>query len=157
MIMVLCHTSRSLNFVLFFSNSTSKISIQMYRELCFTVTGICICCLLSVSAFAQQGSAMMTDISKVLVDTSYVLATEVTFKPGYRTEMHTHPAHFFYALTDGSLRVEYENGQVVEYAFKAGENGFSMPEGPHVAINTGKKQIRFVLVELKEHPYKPGM
>jgi oxalate decarboxylase/phosphoglucose isomerase-like protein (cupin superfamily) len=36
---------------------------------------------------------------------------------------------------------------------KAGDFGYGNPEKPHQTENIGDKTLRFLLVELKEHPY----
>jgi len=92
--------------------------------------------------------------NKMLVDTTYVRAIEVMLMPGQKTDTHTHPAHFYYALTDGKLKVHYTDGKSEEFMLKAGDCGYSEPERPHMTENTGDKPIRFMYVELKEHPYK---
>lgn len=105
------------------------------------------------SLAAQDFTKTDAGINKILVDTNYVRAMVVTLKPNQKSDVHTHPAHFFYALSDGSLKVFYTDGKTEDYPLKTGDNGFSMPERPHTVQNTGKKEVRFLLVELKEHPY----
>nr|WP_294938585.1 hypothetical protein [uncultured Flavobacterium sp.] len=36
----------------------------------------------------------------------------------------------------------------------AGDSGTGDPEGPHVTENVGTATVKFLLFELKEHPYK---
>lgn len=106
---------------------------------------------------AQDFTTTDGGINKILVDTSYVRAIVTTLKPGQKSNVHSHPAHFYYALTDGTLKVFYSDGNTEEYPLKAGDNGFSMPERPHAVQNSGKKTVSFLLVELKEHPYTDKM
>ena len=91
---------------------------------------------------------------KVLADTNYVRASEVTIMPKEKGEVHTHPAHFFYALTECHLVVHYVDGKEEKYDLSAGENGYSDPERPHRTENVGDKPAKFLLIELKEHPFK---
>lgn len=93
-------------------------------------------------------------MNRILVDTSLVRAMVVTIEPGQKSKSHTHPANFFYALTDGKVVVHYSDGKDETYDLKAGDSGFSVPEGPHVTENAGNKAVRYLLVEMKEHPYK---
>ena len=115
---------------------------------------------LFVSLWSHQNvmaqSYMKTDPStvKVLADTTYMTAMLVTFPPGYKTAMHTHPAHFVYALTDGTLHVEYKDGNKGDYPLKAGDNFSAPPDSPHMTTNTGTKALSYILIEFKEHPYK---
>lgn len=97
---------------------------------------------------------MTAQINHVLNDTTFVKATEVTLQPGEKTDMHTHPAHFFYALTDGKLVVHYKDGKNQAYDLKPGLSGVSGPERWHVTENAGTTTLKFLIVELKDRPYK---
>ncbi len=90
----------------------------------------------------------------LLIDTTVIRAYEVTLAPGEKSSIHTHPAEFFYALTDGSIKVHYSDGDSVLYDLKAGDAGFSNPERPHWTQNIGDKTAKWIELELKEHPYK---
>ena len=109
------------------------------------------------SSSAQEFMKTDAKIIKVLADTTYMTAMEVTFPPGYKTSMHTHAAQFIYALTDGTLSVAYADGSKQEFTLKAGDAMGAPPDGPHMTTNNGKKPIKFILVEMKEHPYKSMM
>lgn len=106
------------------------------------------------SLYSQSSSKMGSMIKKVLVDTTLVTAAEVTLEPGQKTEVHTHPAHFFYALTAGQLTVSFTDGTKEVLDLTPGFSGFGSPERPHSTQNTGKTTVKFLIVELKEHPYK---
>ncbi len=93
-------------------------------------------------------------MKNVLVDTTLLRAMIVTLEPGQKTDVHSHPANFLYALTDGKLIVHYTDSKDETYDLKAGDSGYGDPERPHQTENTGKKTVKFLLVELKEHPYK---
>ncbi len=108
----------------------------------------------TVVTFAQDRGKTDPKMIKVLVDTTLIRAVEVTLAPGEKSNEHTHPAHFFYMLTDGKLKVHFTDGETEEFVLKAGESGFFDPEDPHVTENAGDKTLKFLLVELKEHPYK---
>lgn len=104
--------------------------------------------------FAQDWGKTDPQMIKVLADTTLIRAVEVTLEPGAKSGEHTHPAHFFYMLTDGKVAVHFTSGEIEEFDLKAGDSGFFDPEAPHVTKNTGDKTLKFLLVELKEHPYK---
>jgi len=93
--------------------------------------------------------------NKVLVDNDKITAIEVTFEPGKKTSVHTHPAHFFYAMTPGKLSITMANGETQAFEMKAGDSGYFPPEGPHSTVNTGKQTVKILLVELKDQPYMP--
>ena len=106
---------------------------------------------------AQKAGSYDPSAQKVLVDNDYITAVEVTFEPGKMTPMHTHPAHFIYALTSGSLLVTMENGETQTFELKAGDSAYFDPEGPHRTVNNGKQTAKILLVEFKDKPYMAGM
>lgn len=105
---------------------------------------------------AQDFDKVNPAMNKLLLDTTLVHVIEVTMQPGEKSDIHSHAAHFYYALTDGRLIVHYLDGETDEYEMKAGECGYSDAERPHMAENVGDKVYKFLIVELKEHPYKAG-
>ncbi|ESU24928.1 hypothetical protein FEDK69T_04840 [Flavobacterium enshiense DK69] len=123
------------------------------------VKGMFVLLLFTMSVMAQDKKMETNTIGSNkmvnnLVDNKMVLAAEVTLEPGQKTDMHTHPAHFYYALSDGKLMVHYKDGKEETMELKAGASGFGDPERPHYAENVGTTTIKFLIVELKEHPYK---
>ena len=105
-------------------------------------------------ASAQTWNALDSKSVKTLADNKLVLASEVTLMPGGKEVVHSHSAHFFYAITDCHLVVHYTDGTEQTYELATGDNGYSDPEKPHWTENVGSKMARFLIVELKEHPYK---
>ena len=103
-----------------------------------------------------QTKSAASPILKLLSDTTLIHAIEITLAPGQRTEVNTRSAYFFYALTTCNLQVHFDDGKTESLALPAGGNSFSSPEGPHYTVNMGNKQARFLVVELKEHPYLSG-
>ncbi len=109
--------------------------------------------LTGTGLFAQNWQDLDAKTVKTLADTTLVRASEVTIQPHEKGLVHTHPAHFFYALTECHLLIHYSDGKEEKYDLAAGDSGFSAPERPHWTENTGDKPARFLIVELKEHPY----
>ena len=126
----------------------------MKKTLFYVAGGILIFFLFLFDLNAQDWKNINPKMNNILVDTTLLLATVVTMEPGQKSDTHSHPAHFFYALTDGKLTVHYTDGKNETFDLKAGESGFSIPERPHVTENAGTQQVKFLIVELKEHPYK---
>lgn len=108
------------------------------------------------NAGAQNWKDLDAKTVKTLAESSLVRASEVTIMPGEKGNVHTHPAHFFYALTDCHLIVHYTDGKQSRYDLRPGECGAEGPERPHQTENVGDKAAKFLIVELKEHPYKPA-
>lgn len=105
-------------------------------------------------AGAQNWKDLDAKAVKTLAESSLVRASEVTIMPGEKGNVHTHPAHFFYALTECHLVIYYTDGKQVKYDLLPGECGAEGPERPHQTENVGDKPAKFLIVELKEHPYK---
>lgn len=102
----------------------------------------------------QEWNKVNPGMEKKLIDTTLISAAKVTLKPNEKSGVHTHPAHFFYLLTPGKAVVQYTDGKSETYDMQAGDCGFSDPERPHTIQNVGDKPLTFLIVELKEHPYK---
>jgi quercetin dioxygenase-like cupin family protein len=109
--------------------------------------------LITLNAGAQDWKNVDPKMNHVLADTTFLRATVVTLEPGEKSDLHTHPAHFFYALTNGKLMVHYKDGMNEPYDLKIGDSGVSAPERPHITENVGNTTVKFLIVELKEHPY----
>ncbi|HWC54946.1 MAG TPA: cupin domain-containing protein [Chitinophagaceae bacterium] len=106
------------------------------------------------SIYSQNWEDTDPKMTNVIVDTVLIKSTIAVLEPGEKSKPHTHPAHFFYALTDGKIKIHYNDGTSVEMELKSGDYGFSNPEGLHQTENIRDKTLRFLIVELKEHPYK---
>lgn len=107
-----------------------------------------------LSGAAQNWKDLDAKAVKTLAESSLVRASEVTIMPGEKGNVHTHPAHFFYALTECHLIVYYTDGKQARYDLLPGECGAEGPERPHQTENAWDKPAKFLIVELKEHPYK---
>jgi mannose-6-phosphate isomerase-like protein (cupin superfamily) len=109
--------------------------------------------LFSLGAGAQDEKYMNLKMNHVLADTSFVHAVEVTLHPGELTDLRTRPAYFFYAVTDGKLKVYHQGAKDEILDLKQGDGELSGPEGKHVIENVGTKTVKFLVVELKDYPY----
>ena len=108
----------------------------------------------SGSLFAQDWANVNPEMNNIISDTTLLRATIAIIEPGKKSALHTHPAGFFYALTDCKLKVYYADGQTEEIELKPGDSMYGEPERPHQTENVGTKTAKFLMVELKEHPYK---
>lgn len=125
----------------------------MKKSLSLVVGGVFIFFLFTFNATAQEWKNVNPKMNHILADTTFLRATEVILEPGEKSDMHTHPAHFFYALTSGKLMIHYKDGKEESFLLKPGMSSVSAPERPHITENTGPTTVKFLLVELKEHPY----
>ncbi len=109
--------------------------------------------IISGSLYAQDWTKVNPEMTIVMSDTNLVLAYVASIEPGQKSIMHTHSAAFFYAITDLKLKVYYADGQVEVMEIPAGQGAYASPEKQHQTENIGNKTAKFLLVELKEHPY----
>jgi quercetin dioxygenase-like cupin family protein len=137
------------------SNKNSKIP-TMKKTIFINVAWIAAFMFVIPAVKAQDMKKAESKIINVLIDTTLIRTAEITLAPGQKTDAHTHPAHFLYALTECKLKVFFTDGQIVDYDLKPGDSGYGDPERPHQTQNMGNKPAKFLLVELKEHPYKPA-
>jgi quercetin dioxygenase-like cupin family protein len=125
----------------------------MKKNVSLVVGGAFILFLFTFNAMAQEWKNVNPKMNHILADTTFLRATEVTLEPGEKSDMHTHPAHFFFALTSGKLMIHYQDGKEEAFLLEPGKSGASAPERPHITENAGPTTVKFLLVELKEHPY----
>ncbi len=104
--------------------------------------------LLPLAAPAQERKAD-AEATKVLLDTERVRVIEVRVKPGGKFELKGHPYQFVYMLTDGSLVFSPPGKQPYELMLRAGEVSL-LPLQSTATENDGEKELRAVLVEIKE-------
>jgi hypothetical protein len=104
--------------------------------------------ILPLAAHAQERKPE-PEASKVLLDTERVRVTEVRVKPGAKFELKGHPYQFVYMLTDGSLVFSPPGKQPYELMLRAGEVSL-LPSQSTATENDGEKELRAVVVEIKE-------
>jgi quercetin dioxygenase-like cupin family protein len=83
-----------------------------------------------------------------LEENERVRVLEVTFKPGQKIGAHAHPDHVAYVLEGGKLKITAGKAKPMEMELAAGQAVF-LPAQVHSAQNTGKTQVRAIVVELK--------
>ena len=105
------------------------------------------------SALAQDPAKVGPNIYKCTFDNERVRLCEVTFKPGAKIPVHSHPDHVAYVIRGGTLAVTGEDGKAQEFALKPGQ-ALWLPAQSHSAVNKGKGEVKLVVVELKESPKK---
>jgi len=90
-----------------------------------------------------------SDVYKLVLENERVRVFDVTFKPGQKAEMHGHPDHLVYVLSDYTLNLMLPDGSSQVVLLTAGQAIF-MGAGPHAAVNIGKTDGHALVVELKE-------
>ena len=105
------------------------------------------------SALAQDPAKVGPNIYKCTLDNERVRLCEVTFKPGGKIPVHSHPDHVAYVVRGGKLTVTGEDGKAQDLALKPGQ-ALWLPAQSHSAVNSGKAEVKLVVLELKEPPKK---
>jgi hypothetical protein len=100
------------------------------------------------AAQAQTAKSASTD-SKPLLENERMRVIEVVFKPRSKTATLNNPNRFVYALTDGALVFRPPGKTPFELSFKAGE-ALWLPSDPMVTENDGEKEVRALVVELRD-------
>jgi quercetin dioxygenase-like cupin family protein len=90
-----------------------------------------------------------SDVYKLILENERVRVFDVRFKPGQKAEMHGHPDHVIYVLSDYTLELMLPDGSSQQVLLKVGQTLF-MGAGPHAAVNIGKTEGHALVVELKE-------
>jgi quercetin dioxygenase-like cupin family protein len=87
-------------------------------------------------------------IYKLKHENDKVRVSEIRFKPGDKIAMHSHPGHFVYVLTPGTLKLSYPDGRATDFIGKTGDIVWIDAES-HAAVNTGSTEFSALVVELK--------
>ncbi|MGZ6346831.1 MAG: cupin domain-containing protein [Anaerolineales bacterium] len=104
----------------------------------------------SKTAWADP-TEVASDVYSLILENDRVRMFDVRFKPGQRAEMHGHPDHVIYVISDYTLNLMLPDGISQEVPLKAGQ-AFWMNAGPHAAENIGKTEGHAVVIELKDRP-----
>jgi beta-alanine degradation protein BauB len=89
------------------------------------------------------------DVYKLVMENERVRVFDVQFKPGQKAEMHGHPDHVIYVLSDYTVNLMLPDGSSQKVPLEAGQAIF-MGAGPHAAVNIGQTKGHALVVELKE-------
>lgn len=87
------------------------------------------------------------DVYKVIAANAQYRVIAVTWKPGQRDQLHSHPASAVYYLTDCSLRVHLPDGSFREGKPVAGAAIVQAPIAGHVLENTGSSDCKLIMFE----------
>jgi beta-alanine degradation protein BauB len=103
----------------------------------------------SLKVMAQDPLEVGPDVYKKVFENDQVRVMEVTFKVGGKIDMHSHPDHFVYLLTDTKLKLTHPDGSSKDFEGKKGEVVWIAAES-HSAENVSDSEVKALVVELKE-------
>lgn len=119
---------------------------------------IFLCAMAPLSAEGQTAAGRISSIDpvvvspdrfKLLLENEHVRVIEYVLLPGERDQWHTHPPKVSYVVSEGTLRINTDDGQAFVTEEKAGSATWMDTLGRHYAQNVGKTPVRIVLVEIK--------
>jgi quercetin dioxygenase-like cupin family protein len=99
---------------------------------------------------AAAQDAVKTDPKhyKVEFENAQVRVLRVTYGPGEKSVMHSHPANVAVFLNDAHGKFTLPDGKTLDSAWKAGAVMWD-PGSKHLPENVGDKPFELILVELK--------
>lgn len=118
----------------------------------FAAALLSIALLLAPAGAAQaqplpRSFAASPDIYKVIAQNEQYKVIAVTWKPGQKDVLHSHPANAVYYLTDCSLRIHAPDGSSRDAQPRAGAAIVQAPIPGHVLENVGGTDCRLVMFE----------
>jgi len=108
-----------------------------------------------VAAYAQKGGGKADPVKvdpkhyKVEFENESVRVLRISYGPGEKSVMHSHPNSVAVYLTDGLSRMTTPDGKSRDLPIKAGGATWT-PAGSHLPQNAGSKPFQLILVELKK-------
>jgi quercetin dioxygenase-like cupin family protein len=100
----------------------------------------------ALDASMDATKAATKQYKKVAV-TLGVRIIEISYKPGEKSAMHSHPDAAFYALTDGTAEFTGKDGTKATMEFKRGM-AMVTPADTHSVKNMGKETLKGILIEV---------
>ena len=100
------------------------------------------------SSFAQDAAKVDPKHYKVEFENDEVRVLRITYGPGEKSVMHSHPNGVAIFLTDGQGKFTLPDGKTQDQEFSAGTVIWS-PESQHQPENTGKESFEIIQIEMK--------
>lgn len=122
------------------------------RRFAATLAAAAVAALAAAPAHAQaqplpRSYIASPDIYRVLAQNDQFKVIAVTWKPGQKDVLHSHPANAVYYLTDCSLRLYAMDGSYRDAQPKAGAAIVQAAIPGHVLENVGTADCRLVMFE----------
>ena len=90
----------------------------------------------------------MPNPPEIPLENDRVRVLRVSFKPGDKAAMHSHPDYITYTTKGGELKMASPSGGTETMLFEAGKALFFKAE-THEVENTGGSEMETIVVELK--------
>ena len=112
------------------------------------LTALFVMIMLSGYAFAQDAAKVDPKHYKVEFENDEVRVLRITYGPGEKSVMHSHPEGVAIFMTDGDGKFTFPDGKTQEVDFKSGKVIW-MPETTHQPENIGKEPYEVIQIEMK--------
>jgi quercetin dioxygenase-like cupin family protein len=89
------------------------------------------------------------DIYTVLFENEEIRVLELTFEPGEREAMHSHPRYTIVTKEGGTLRIHTEGNEPRDADMQVDQPRLLDPVTAHWAENVGDTTVRVIAVEFK--------
>jgi quercetin dioxygenase-like cupin family protein len=96
---------------------------------------------------APRSFVASPDVYKVIAQNDQYKVIAVTWQPGQKDVLHSHPASAVYYLTDCSVRVHAADGSSRDFQPRVGFAVVQTPIQAHVLENIGTSECRIVMFE----------
>ena len=97
---------------------------------------------------SKDAVSVAPDIYEVVFENHRVRVLNVTGKPGSVSQMHYHPDSVIHVLSDATIVVTTQAGEVRQVEIREGET-FWTDEGTHSVEVGGDAPVRLIRIELK--------
>ncbi len=104
--------------------------------------------ILSGYGFAQDAAEVDPKHYKVEFENDQVRVLRITYEPGEKGNMHSHPEGVVVFLSDGTGKFTFPDGKTEETEFKSGLVIWT-PATTHQPENTGDKPFEVIQIEMK--------
>ena len=119
------------------------------KKLNLIITALFVVILFTRVSLAQDAVKVDPKHYKVEFENDEVRVLRITYGPGEKSVMHSHPEGVVVLLNDGDGKFTFPDGKTQDNKFKAGTVIWS-PETTHQPENTGKKTFEVIQIELKK-------
>ena len=124
----------------------SARSVLIVATLAFLAAGATSAKTASALQSALEAGWSGESVCELLHQTESYRVLRCTFPPGVGHERHFHPAHFGYAVSGGTMRLEDASGTRTA-EIKAGSSFSSDGVAWHEAVNIGQTTVTYIMVE----------
>ncbi len=118
---------------------------QLFLKMIVLLTVI----LLSEYSFAQDAVKVDPKHYKVEFENDQVRVLRITYAPGEKGVMHSHPEGMVISITNASGKFTLPDGTTMPASFKAGDFRW-VPASTHQGENVGDETFEVIQIEMKD-------